>query len=78
LNQKLQVLEKVMDQQVRPYIALDGGGVEVINLLNDREVIISYQGNCTSCFSAVGATLSYIQQVVKAKVHPSLVVVPNL
>ena len=63
---------------MRPYIALDAGGVEVINLLEDKEVIIAYQGSCTSCYSAIGTTLSYIQQVLRAKVHPSLVVVPDI
>lgn len=78
LKQKITIINQVLDEHVRPYIALDDGGVEVINLLNDRELIIAYQGNCTSCFSAVGATLSYIQQTLQAKVHPDLVVVPDM
>jgi NifU-like protein len=78
IKQKLSVIEEVLNSDVRPYIALDGGGVEVLNLLNEKEVIIAYKGNCTSCFSSVGATLSYIQQVIRAKVHPDLVVIPNL
>lgn len=77
-KKKLAVVEEVLNNEVRPYIALDGGGVEVIDLVNERELVIAYQGNCTSCFSAVGATLSYIQQMIKAKVHPDLVVVPDL
>jgi NifU-like protein len=78
LKKKLAVIEEVLNQDVRPYIALDAGGVEVLNLLQDKEVIIAYQGSCTSCYSSVGTTLSYIQQVLRAKVHPQLVVVPNL
>jgi len=78
LKQKLAVIEEVLNRDVRPYIALDAGGVEVLNLLNDRELIIAYQGSCTSCYSSVGATLSYIQQVLRAKVHPDLIVTPNL
>ncbi len=78
IKQKLSVIEEVLNNDVRPYIVLDGGGVELLNLINDKEVIIAYQGNCTSCFSSVGATLSYIQQVIQAKVHPDLVVIPNL
>jgi len=78
LKQKLGVIEEVLDRDIRPYIALDGGGVEVLNLLQDKEVIIAYQGNCTSCFASAGTTLSYIQQVLRAKVHPELEVVPNL
>lgn len=78
LKQRIAVIEEVLDQDVRPYIALDAGGVNVLNLLNDREVIIAYQGSCTSCYASVGTTLSYIQQVLKAKVHPDLVVIPDL
>lgn len=78
LKQKIAVIEEVLNQDVRPYIALDAGGVEVLNLLNDKEVIIAYQGSCTSCYSAIGTTLSYIQQVLRNKVHPSLIVTPDM
>lgn len=78
LVQKLAVIEEVIKEEIRPYIELDGGGIEVLNLLNDNEVIIAYQGSCTTCFSSTGATLSYIQQTLKAKVHPDLIVIPNL
>jgi NifU-like protein len=78
LKKKLAVIEEVLDREIRPYIALDAGGIEVINLLNDTEVVISYSGSCTSCYSSVGTTLSYIQQVLKAKVHPDLQVTPNI
>jgi NifU-like protein len=74
--QKISVIEEVLSQDVRPYIELDAGGVIVKNLLNDCEVIIAYQGSCTTCFSATGTTLSYIQQILRAKVNPELVVVP--
>ncbi len=77
-EEKIAVIEKVLEEEVRPYVELDEGGVSVLDLINDREVIISYQGNCTSCFSAVGATLSTIQQILQAKVDGSLVVVPNM
>lgn len=77
-KQKIAIIEEVLDRDIRPYIALDAGGVTVLNLLHDSEVIIAYQGACTSCYSSIGTTLSYIQQVLRAKVHPKLVVVPDL
>lgn len=77
-DQKLQVIEEVLDQDVRPYIALDAGGVSVIDFINDKELLIAYHGTCTSCYSSVGTTLSYIQQVLRAKVLPGLVVTPEL
>lgn len=78
VEKKIAVIEEVLNHDVRPYIALDAGGVEVLNLIEGRELVIAYQGSCTSCYSSVGTTLSYIQQVLRAKVHPALVVVPNL
>jgi NifU-like protein len=76
--QKLAVIEQVINDDVRPYIELDEGGIEVQALLNDKEVIIAYQGACTTCFSSIGATLSTIQQIIQTKIHPDLVVVPNM
>jgi NifU-like protein len=78
IKQKLAVIEEVLDQDIRPYIALDAGGVVVLNLIDDRELIIKYQGSCTSCYSSVGTTLSYIQQIIRAKVHPDISVVPEM
>lgn len=78
LKKKIAVIEEILNRDVRPYIALDAGGVEVLNLLNDKEVVIAYQGSCTTCYSSIGTTLSYIQQVLRGKVHPSLVVVPDI
>ena len=77
-EKKLALIEEVIARDIRPYIELDSGGVQAINLINNTEVIIAYQGSCTSCFSATGTTLSYIQQVLRAKVHPSLSVEPDL
>ncbi len=77
-KQKLTLIEEIIARDIRPYIELDAGGIKVLDLINDREVQIAYQGSCTSCFSATGTTLSYIQQVLRGKVHPSLIVVPDL
>lgn len=75
--QKLAVIEEVVKEEIRPYIELDGGGIEVINLLGN-EVIIAYEGSCTTCYSSTGATLSYIQQLLQAKVFPDLIVTPKM
>lgn len=77
LKKKIALIEEVLDRDIRPYIALDAGGVVVLNLIEDRQLIIAYQGSCTSCYSSVGTTLSYIQQIIRAKVHPDIVVVPE-
>jgi len=77
-KEKLKVIEEVLDEQIRPYIELDEGGVEVLDLVNDKELLIAYQGACTTCYSAVGTTLSSIQQILQSNIHPTLTVIPNM
>ncbi len=77
-EKKMALIEEIVARDIRPYIELDAGGIQVLDLINGNEVLIAYQGSCTSCFSATGTTLSYIQQVLRGRVHPSLVVVPDL
>ncbi|HSX12447.1 MAG TPA: NifU family protein [Rhabdochlamydiaceae bacterium] len=76
-EQKLVVLKEVVVKEIQPYIELDAGGVEVLKV-EEHQVHIAYSGSCTSCYSATGATLDAIQQLLRAKVYPDLVVVPDL
>ena len=75
---KLKLIEEVIDKEIRPYIELDAGGVQIVALKDEREVIIAYEGSCTTCHSSTGSTLSAIQQILKARVHPSLFVTPQI
>lgn len=78
LPQKLAVINQVMDKEVRPYVQLDAGDVTVLNFVEPNEVSIAYSGSCTSCHSSTGATLSYIQQILRAQIDPELNVIPEL
>jgi len=77
-EKKLAVLEQVIETEIRPYIELDAGGIEIVELKVSGELVIRYQGSCTSCFSSIGSTLTSIQHIMQAKVHPSLKVIPDL
>ena len=74
---QLKVLEECLDKDIRPYIELDAGGVKILNLENNT-LLIAYEGSCTSCISATGSTLSYIQHVIRSKIDPNLSVIPDL
>ena len=78
IKKQLGIIEEVLNNDVRPYIELDAGGIDVLNLVHGREVVIAYKGSCTSCFSATGATLSAIQHALRAKVHPEMIVIPDI
>lgn len=77
-EQKIAVLEDVIANDIRPYIELDAGGIEIKELTLDDEVIIAYQGACTSCYSATGATLQAIEEIIRSKVYSGLSVKPDL
>jgi Thioredoxin-like proteins and domains len=77
-SQKLAIIKEVIDKEIRPYVELDAGGVNVLQLKEDHEVVISYEGSCVTCHSSTGSTLTAIQQILRARVHPSLVVIPEL
>ncbi len=76
-ERQLAILDEVIEVEIQPYIALDAGGVKILDLIEGREVIIAYEGTCTSCYSATGATLEAIERTLRAKVHPALSVTPD-
>lgn len=76
--EKIACIEEVLNTEIRPYVELDQGGIEIQKLVDGRELYISYQGACTSCYSAIGTTLTAIQEIMRAKVHPEITVIPNM
>lgn len=76
-EQKLAAIGQVIEEDILPYIQLDAGGVRVLDLVDGKEVVIAYEGSCTSCYSATGATLNAIQQILKTKIHEDLFVTPD-
>lgn len=76
-QQRKSVIDQVMETDIQPYVELDAGGVEVVKVEENR-VTIAYSGNCTSCFSATGATLDAIGNILRHKIYPDLMVVPDL
>ena len=65
----------LLDQKVRPALAGDGGGLEVLGL-EGYTVKIRYQGACGSCPSSISGTLTAIEGLLKRDVNPAINVVP--
>ncbi len=71
---KIRAIEKVLDDNVRPVLARDGGGIE----LDDLEckdagicvVSVQYKGACKGCAGSVAGTLSFVQQTLQDKLSP--------
>lgn len=78
LAQRVSVIEEVIASEIRPYIALDAGDIQVRNLSPEGELLIAYSGSCTTCYAATGSTLDAIQNILRTRVHPGITVTPDM
>ncbi len=73
-NPLLDRINQVLDERIRPGLAGDGGGIEIVGL-NDKKLLISYQGACGSCPSSIGGTMMAIEFMLKEEVDPDIEVI---
>jgi len=73
-SELLRRINEVLDTRVRPALAGDGGGLEVLGIEGFR-VMIKYQGACGSCPSSINGTLRAIEGLLRRDVNPSIEVV---
>ena len=73
-NPLLDRINAVLDEKVRPGLAGDGGGLEILGL-TDKKLLIRYQGACGSCPSSIGGTMMAIEHMLKEDVDPDLEVI---
>lgn len=66
-------INQLLDDQVRPYLLADGGGLKVLGLDGDQ-LLVHYQGACGTCPTASSGTLYAIESMVK-RVDPNITVV---
>lgn len=67
-------INALLDDRIRPYLAGDGGWVEVLELEN-KQLKIRYQGACGSCPSSLTGTLMAIENMIKEEIDPEIEVV---
>jgi Fe-S cluster biogenesis protein NfuA len=74
-DEKLAVIDRIIDQTIRPGLARDGGGLELLGL-EGYVLKVKYQGACGSCPSSTAQTLNYINSMLQTRVSPHLTVMP--
>lgn len=70
---RLQQINQMLDDQVRPYLLADGGGLKIIGLDGNR-LKVHYQGACGTCPTATSGTLYAIESMVK-RIDPEIQVI---
>ncbi len=73
-NEALAKINAVIDENVRPALAGDGGGLEIMDF-SDNILTVHYQGACGSCPSSTAGTLFAIQNLLQRLVDPKIQVV---
>jgi NFU1 iron-sulfur cluster scaffold homolog, mitochondrial len=73
-NPKLAEIEAILDDRIRPYLAGDGGWLEVVDL-TDKILQIRYEGACGSCPSSLTGTLMAIENMIKEEIDPEIEVI---
>ena len=77
---QLKAVEKVIDEQIRPMLMMDGGNLEIIDMQKSddgfTDVYIRYLGACSGCASGAGGTLYAIENVLQESLSPKIRVMP--
>ncbi|NBC03068.1 MAG: NifU family protein [Bacteroidetes bacterium] len=70
---RLVQINQLLDEQVRPYLLADGGGLKILGLDGNR-LKVHYQGACGTCPTASSGTLYAIESMVK-RIDPEIQVI---
>lgn len=71
---KIAEINALLDERIRPYLAGDGGWLEVIGL-EDSTLKIRYEGACGSCPSSLTGTLMAIENMIRDEIDPDITVI---
>jgi len=73
-NPVIAQINELLDERIRPFLASDGGWLEVLELEN-KTLKIRYQGACGSCPSSLTGTLMAIENMIRDEIDSEIEVV---
>jgi Fe-S cluster biogenesis protein NfuA len=71
---KLRQIDALLEERIRPYLAGDGGWLEIVGL-EGSTLTIRYEGACGSCPSSLTGTLMAIENMIRDEIDPDIEVV---
>ncbi len=73
-DEELRPVVEASIEKVKPMLALDGGGIELLDIKNGK-VFVQLQGACVGCGSS-GQTLKYgVERQLRMDIHPEMEVI---
>lgn len=79
LVQQIKAIEAIIDENIRQFLVMDGGDMEIIDIKQNSDqfdVYIRYLGACGSCASSSTGTLYAIESTLKEKLSEDIRVLP--
>lgn len=73
-NERLKLIESVLEHDLRPAIRTDGGEIDLVDL-QDNRVLVRLQGHCRECQSASSTLKNGVERKLQEAVWPELEVV---
>jgi NifU-like protein len=77
--QKLKAVDKVIDDNIRQMLIMDGGDMEILDIKENGahfDIYIRYLGACSGCASSSTGTLFAIESILKEKLDENIRVLP--
>lgn len=78
-EKQISIIEDVLDEDVRPMLIMDGGNMEIIDIVESLphlDLYIRYLGACNGCSAGSTGTLYAIESILQRKVYENLRVLP--
>lgn len=78
-EQKIQLIEDVLDEDVRPMLIMDGGNMEILDIVESAphfDLYIRYLGACSGCSAGSMGTLYAIESILQRKIDENIRVLP--
>jgi len=79
LVQQIKAVDAIIDENIRQFLIMDGGNMEIIDIKKSDEYIdiyIRYLGACDGCSSSATGTLYAIESTLKEKLSSKIRVLP--
>lgn len=70
---KIAEINQLLDEKIRPYLASDGGWLEIV-ALEDKTLKIRYEGACGTCPSSLTGTLMAIENMIREQIDSEMTV----
>lgn len=61
-------IEKILEEKVRPFLAMEGGSVELVEITEDNVVKVKLTGACGVCPMAQLTLASLVENAIKSQI----------